>query len=252
MANETPFHSYVEIGDTPRKSLDLAGYGSGFLVLFCLVSFFIFCILLILSFIFGWYYLKWISLFSALGILALAIYNFLKVFRIKDDSELNEKKEINILDSPRLVEAQRAKIFLGFDFGNNFRLRTTGSHDYSEILLDFTDESFIPLMEYCKKLEIKKERIESNDEIIITEFLPYIKVFDETIKSFGKYWLYRKDQNGILHKISEDDIKKDGFTKVESHYDSKLSCDNNLFNIYELQLEVDYDSKTLKMFYGAW
>lgn len=252
MANETPFHHYVEIGDTPSQSLDLEGYGSCFLVVFCLVFFLVFFILLILSFIFGWYYLKWISLFSALIILVLAIYNFLKFFGIKDDSELNEKKEINILDSPRLGEAQRAKIFLGFDFGNDFRLRTTGSHDYSEILLDFTDESFIPLMEYCKKLEIKKERIESIDEIIITEFLPYIKVFDETIISFGSEWLYRKDQNGNLHKISEDDIKKDGFTKVESHYDSKLSCDDDLFIIYQLTLEVDYKSKTLKMFYGGW
>ena len=43
--------------------------------------------------------------------------------------------------------------------------------------------------------------------------------------------------------------KRAGFTKVEDYHDPSLSKPDNLWAKCRLQCEVDYENRTLKMFY---
>ena len=120
-----------------------------------------------------------------------------------------------------LREAEHAKRFLGFDFGNDFTLRKITSHDYAEILLDFDEASFAPLMDFCKSQAESSGRVDNKDEIVITEIKQHIETEDK--------------------KIIEA-----GFTKTECYYDLLLSKPDNLWIISRLKCEVDYENKTLK------
>lgn len=191
MANETPHHKYREITDDPAEGNDAAEGWCGSLFLFIVslpLSFIIFLILLIF---FNWQ----ISLEISLCVFVLIIISGFCSKYGYDKS------------SPRLKEAERAKRFLGYDFGTDFTLRSTGSHDYEEILLDFPEESFLSLMDYCKKFDKKEERIDAENEITITKFLPYLKVFDDSIME-GEDGLVKKGKDGNLYLVTEDEIKK--------------------------------------------
>lgn len=215
MANETPNHIYREVGDNPEEGTNYgcAWIMSGF-IFFISVPF---IVLTVVSFCCEWNIMRWVWLVVSLIIILFGVYP-----RVVYDKT-----------SPKLLEAQRAKIFLGYDFGNNFKLRTTGSHDYSEILLDFEEDAFNSLCEFCKSKEACKIQTSSPEEITITEIKHHI-VKKESLLEF------------------EEELTKKGFTKTESYYDSSLSKENNLWIKCMLQCEVDYENKTLKMFYVGW
>lgn len=226
MANETLGHTYREITDDPASG-DNAGcswFMSGCLFVFASP----FVILAIISFIIKWDILKWIFLSIALLLLTFAIIERL--------SFCKSPKKVNTFmkrPSPRLLEAERAKNFLGFNFGDDFRLRATGSHDYAEILIDFSDESFAPLKEFCLGLPSSKTRKNEKSEITITETMPYIVVKDDSF-------------------IGRERIVKPGFTKIEGYYDPSLTQKDNLWITSQLRLEVDYEANTLKMSWTGW
>lgn len=215
MANETPYHTYREVGDDP---IDGDSYGCAWImskiVLFISIPF---IALTVVSFCCGWEIMKWVWLAISLLIVLFGLYT-----RMCYDKT-----------SPKLLEAQRAKNFLGYDFGDNFKLRTTGSHDYSEILLDFEEDAFTPLSEFCKSQTAYKIQTSTQDEITITEIKHHI-VVQEKVFEF------------------EEELTKPGFTKIESYYDPSLSKEDHLWIKCLLQCEVDYENMTLKMFYVGW
>lgn len=231
MANETYGCRYREITDDPiwgddPTSGDNAGcswFMSG--CLFVIASPFV--ILAIIAFILKWNILKWIFLSIALLLCVFAIIERLSFCKLP--KELNDSMK---RPSPRLLEAERAKRFLGFDFGDDFKLRKTGCHDYVEILIDFSDESFAPLKEFCLGLQSSKTRKNEESMITIAETMPYIVVEDDSF--IGKR------------------IVKPGFTKIERYYDPRLTINDSLYITSELGLEVDYAVNTLKMFWAGW
>lgn len=235
MANETPHHIYREITDDHTEGHDAAVGWCASLLLFIVsvpLSLGLFLLLLIFC---NWQISAMISI--SVFVLIIIFGLFLKYGYDKT--------------SPRLKESEKAKRFLDYDFGTVFTLRTTYSHDYEEILLDFSQESFLPLMNFCKKLNEKEERIDSVDEITIKKFLPHIKVLNESFieweDELGMEW---KDGNSFSNNGAE--IKNDGFTKIESYYNPNLSNDNNLWIKSQIKLEVDYNYRTLKMSYTVW
>lgn len=145
--------------------------------------------------------------------------------------------------SPRLSEAQRAKNFLGFDFGTEFKLKTTGSHDYSEILLDFSQEYFVPLQEFCKNQ--RNSTFYDDYEKSIIGIIDHIILKDDSI-------------------IGSEKITRQGFTKVQNFYSSKLyltpedyakeirgwNYEGHITS--QIRLEVDFDCRTLKMSRIDW
>lgn len=224
MANETPHHEYMEITDAPSDNSGCSWLISGCLFVLSIP----FLIFTIIAFIFDWSVAKWILAPIFVLIFVWALFERLSFCKLPDKLDKSLKRP-----SPRLLEAQRAKKFLGFDFGQDFRLRTTGSHDYAEILLDFNESDFIPLKSFCENSNESSQRVDSDDEIIITDIKKFI-VLD--------------DGCGYIWKTTT----KSGFTKVERYYDPKLSEDGNLWITSQLQLEVDYECRTLKMSWTGW
>lgn len=211
MTNETPHHRYRIVSDNPEEGED---YASRWLMSGCMLIIAIIPLLwLILSLILNWIIVFWIS-----TIALLVLFTATLSLRFNYDKT-----------SPRLREAERAKRFLGFDFGNDFTLKKTSLHDYAEILLDFDEASFAPLMEFCKSQEESSERVynKKEKEIVVTEIKQYIENKE-----------YRKET-----------IRKVGFTKVKDYHDPSLSKPDNLWIKCSLQCEVDYENRTLKMFY---
>lgn len=226
MANETLGHTYREISDDPASGDNV---GCSRLMSGCLfVIAYPFVVLAIIAFITEWDILKWIFLSIALLVLIFAIIERLSFGKLPKKLNASMKRP-----SPRLLEAERTKNFLGFDFGNDFRLRATGSHDYAEILIDFSDESFAPLKEFCLSLQRSKTRKDEESEIIITETMPYIVIKDESF-------------------IGRERILKTGFTKIEGYYDPSLTQNDSLWIKSQLTLEVDYEVNTLKMSWTGW
>lgn len=234
MANETPHHTYREITDNPGDNPGCAWFASG--CLFIIASPFV--LLTILAFVFDWQIIQWVFLSLSALLILLALIERLSFCKLP-----NKLNAIVNRPSPRLSEAQRAKDFLGFDFGTDFRLRTTGSHDYSEILLDFNDEPFIPLKEFCMS---QTSSATCNDsKTIIMGSLDYILVKD------GAF-------------TSEEKTIKPGYTKIENNYDPGLKikdidCLNEISGFgyagtitSQWRLEVDYECRTLKMSWTGW
>ena len=211
MANETPHCKYRIVSDNPKEGDDCATSQclSGCVVMIAVIP----LLDLVWSLFLGWTIMSWISTIA----LCVLIIAALSLWFDYDKT------------SPRLREAERAKRFLGFDFGNDFTLKKTSLHDYAEILLDFDEASFAPLMEFCKSQEESSERVynKKEKEIVVTEIKQYIENKE-----------YRKET-----------IRKVGFTKVEDYHDPSLSKPNNLWTKCRLKCEVDYENRTLKMFY---
>ena len=225
MANEPPHHTYREITDNPSDNLGCAWFASGCLFIIAVP----FVLLTILAFVFDWQIIRWVFLsLSALFIL-LALVERLSFCKLP-----NKLNEIVNRPSPRLSEAQLAKDFLGFDFGDDFKLKTTGSHDYAEILLDFKENGFDLLKNFCEDSMALYNRIDGEDEITITEVKKHL-VIDEGCDFIGK-----------------PPITKSGYTKIESYYAPQLSKDGNLWITSMLGLEVDYECRTLKMSWTGW
>ena len=208
MANETPNHKYTVVSDNPKDGEDYATrkHISDRMSIVTIIP----LAFIVLSIISNWVIVFWISV-TTLCVLLVAVLSF----------RANYDKT-----SPRLKEAKYAKDFLGFDFGNSFTLRKTESHDYAEILLDFDETLFVPLMDFCKSQAESSERVDNKDEIVISE----IKQCIET-------------KNG--------EIPKTGFTKTESYHAPSLNTPDNLRSTSRLQCEVDYENRTLKMFYAG-
>lgn len=207
MANETPNYKYTIISDDPKDAEEYAYRKqlSDYVSIVTVVP----LAFIVLSIISNWIIVFWISV-VALCVLIVATLSF----------RANYDKT-----SPRLREAEHAKHFLGFDFGNDFTLRKTSSPDYAEILLDFDETSFAPLIDFCKSQTESSERLDNKDEIVITEIKQQIETESE----------------GIV---------KVGFTKTESYYAPSLTDDLQIKS--RLQCEVDYENRTLKMFYVGW
>ena len=204
MANETPNHKYTIISDDPKDAEEYAYRKqlSDYVSVVAVVP----LAFIVLSIISNWIIVFWISV-VALCVLIMAALSF----------RANYDKT-----SPRLREAEHAKHFLGFDFGDNFTLRKTKASNYEEILLDFDEASFTPLMVFCKSQAESSERVDNKDEIVITEIKQHIEAESE----------------GIV---------KVGFMKTESYYAPSLTDDLQIKS--RLQCEVDYENRTLKMFY---
>lgn len=208
MANETPHYQYTIVSDDPKEGEEyayrkqLSDYVS--IVMVVPLAF------IVLSLILNWIIVFWISV-MALCVLIVATISF----------RANYDKT-----SPRLREAEHAKHFLGFDFGDDFTLRKTRAYNYEEILLDFDETPFAPLMDFCKNQVETSERVDSKDEIVITEIKQYIETKEKTTKS--------------------------GFTKVKNYYNPSLGTADNLRISSRLQCEVDYEDRILKMFYIGW
>lgn len=197
MIDYTPRHRYTEIVDyIPPKENVLRRKIRGYCLLFLYIA------------IVGWLFIKifqcsstiWSFLYDCIGSVFLALIIgvvFVFVYDLFSPGK------------PRLREkyASVIKSVIGFDWGNDYKLLYTGSHDYEEYLYMFTEESFEPLKKY---LESMKEGEQEGTSLHVQH-----RYMDST----GK--------------------ERAGFSLIENRLREDLS--GNIESI-----EVDYEERTLK------
>lgn len=135
MIDYTPNHKYEEIKDNSQKHQShRTSKHSIYVILSTIIA-------MILGFIFLPLWAKIIMLI--IGVIIIVI-SALALFVSSDQS----KNRI----------ANKIKPVLGFDFGDDFKLLRTTSHDYEEFLYLFTEESFEPLKQYLETMKDSEDK----------------------------------------------------------------------------------------------
>lgn len=146
MIDYTPHHQYEEIIDfIPPKKDVVWGKIIGYLLLLFYIAIVCWFITIILH---SDSVLLFIKNSIALGAIALFVGVIFVIIHWLSSSQ-----------SPRLKAnyASAIKNVIGFDFGNDFKLLYTGSHDYEEYLYIFSEESFGPLKEHLESIPNGKD-----------------------------------------------------------------------------------------------
>lgn len=146
MIDYTPFCHYEEIIDyIPSKKDVIRGRIVGYLLLFLYIAFVGWGGKKIVQYGSVWLYIKYTA---ALIVIALILGLIFKI--------------IHWIVSPqrprlRAHYASVIKDVIGFDFGDDFKLLFTGSHDYEEYFYIFSKESFEPLKKHLESIPDGKD-----------------------------------------------------------------------------------------------
>ena len=143
MIDYTPHHKYTEIVDyIPDPKKVLKGKIIGCLLLFVYIGIVVWLFLkMVYSAPSIWAaiqnFLLFVFIALILGVVFLLIWGF------------------NSPSRPRLRAnyANVIKHVIGYDFGDDYKLLYTGSHDYEEYLYIFSEESFAPFREYLDSMK---------------------------------------------------------------------------------------------------
>ena len=144
MIDYTPNHQYTEVKDS--SSSEDKG---------CISEIVIFIVISTLLFGIAIYYLpNWWILFTIIFVPVILVA--LLIGAIASYKEPSKNKIANTI-----------KGVIGFDFGDDFKLLKTASHDYEEYLYIFSEESFENLKSYLESIdEGKIKEFKSNNRII--------------------------------------------------------------------------------------
>lgn len=130
MIDYTPRHRYTEIVDKPVVEYSRHQVWKKRLRNIAIIS----------SYIVGWIILpRWFMVIISFLLLCAA---FVVVICLAMIPRQLSKEEI----------AKVIKEVIGFDFGNDFKLLRTKSHDYEEYLYIFTEEAFCPLKDHLESM----------------------------------------------------------------------------------------------------
>lgn len=152
MIDYTPNHQYTEVKDS--SSSEKKG---------CIPGIATFIVISTLLFVLAIYYLpNWWILFTIIFVSVILVALLIGVL-IEAIASYKEPSKNEI--------ANTIKGVIGFDFGDDFKLLKTASHDYEEYLYIFSEESFENLKSYLESIDegkIKdfksKNRIINRDE----------------------------------------------------------------------------------------
>lgn len=128
----------------------------------------------------------------------LPFYIFFKAWKAKNNYEKV---------SPRLEKGEIVKELIGFDFGENFKLRETSSNKYREYLIDLEEADIQSLKEFCENQnegEFDRNNNETNSDI------------------FKEIWKIKSQDGCIL------------YTQINHYHAEKRSC------------EIDFKNNTIK------
>ena len=152
MIDYTPYHQYSEIHDyIPEKKAIIKSKIIGYSLLLLYVG----IIILLVTKMLTWpMFFSWSSLFDFIEqmfwvfILAIIIgFIFVAIYAFNSPGETRLKADY----------ANAIKDVIGFDFGDDFKLLFTSSHDYEEYLYVFTEESFGPLKDHLESMKEGKQ-----------------------------------------------------------------------------------------------
>ena len=142
MIDYTPHHQYKEIVDyIPERKKVVKGKIIGYALLLTYITLIGWISIRIMEKTTIWSFFPDIIVLAVLslvmGIIFMLIYGFLSPGRPRLKSDFG-----NIIKS-----------IVGFDFGEDYKLLYTSSHDYEEYLYIFSEASFLPFRDYLESLK---------------------------------------------------------------------------------------------------
>ena len=139
MIDYTPHHQYTEVLDRPEQVKDFSHKWTKRAITLAVVAGIICAIILGFQYLPRWIMIVITFLMVIVGIIALIGYAIA-------DYQPPSKSQI----------ASVIKDVIGFDFGDDFKLLKTSSHDYEEYLYIFSECSFKPLKNHLDSIPDKE------------------------------------------------------------------------------------------------
>ena len=139
MIDYTPHHQYTEVLDRPEQVKDFAHKWTKRAITLAVVAGIICAIILGFQYLPRWIMIVITFLMVIVGIIALIGYAIA-------DYQPPSKSQI----------ASVIKDVIGFDFGDDFKLLKTSSHDYEEYVYNFSESSFKPLKNHLDSIPDKE------------------------------------------------------------------------------------------------
>lgn len=136
MISYTPGHEYSEVIDEPIEKSSISRRLLNRFISIVIVSCIIWGIILCFKYLSLWNSIIITLIVLALGVIFLFFYT---IFHYKSPSKSTVARVI--------------KSVIGYDFGDDFRLLYTASHDYEEYLYIFSKESFEPFRLYLESVQ---------------------------------------------------------------------------------------------------
>ena len=146
MTNYTPLHDYKEIVDyiPPQKDV-IRGKIVDYLLLFIYIAIIGWAIMRILLCGSIWHGIVYVIALIIIGLFIGVVFMFIHLLYSPGKPRLRAKY------------ASAIKDVIGFDFGDDYKLLFTGSHDYEEYLYIFSEESFEPLKKHLESIPDGKD-----------------------------------------------------------------------------------------------
>ena len=135
MISYTPYHKYVEVFDKPEVKRSISKRMLYWFIAIIIITFVIGGLVLCFRYLSLWDAISITLAVLGIGVIAIIIYVI-----------------INYEPPSKSKVASVIKSVIGYDFGEDFRLLHTSSHDYDEYLYIFSEESFEPLRLYLESV----------------------------------------------------------------------------------------------------
>ena len=139
MIDYTPHHQYTEVLDSPEQGKGFTHKWTRSVIAIAVVVGIIYAILLGFKYLPHWIMIIIIVITIFVGIIALIVYAI-------PSYQPPSKSQI----------ASAIKNVIDFDFGDDFKLLKTSSHDYEEYLYIFSETSFEPLKNHLDSIPDKE------------------------------------------------------------------------------------------------
>ena len=139
MIDYTPHHQYTEVLDRPEQANNFAHKWTKRIIALAVMAGIICAILL------GFQYLpRWIMILISIIVVLVGIIALIG-YAIASYQPPSKSQVANVI-----------KNVIGFDFGDDFKLLKTSSHDYEEYLYIFSESSFEPLKNHLDSISDKE------------------------------------------------------------------------------------------------
>lgn len=139
MIDYTPHHQYTEVLDRPEQTKNFAHKWTKRVITFAFVAG------IICAMLFGFQYLpRWIMIFITIIMVFVGIIVLIG-YAIASYQPPSKSQVSSVI-----------KNVIGFDFGDDFKLLKTSSHDYEEYLYIFSESSFEPLKNHLDSISDKE------------------------------------------------------------------------------------------------
>ena len=215
MGNESLNKYYIEVSDNPKESVSYTNH--------CLFSILLILILMLFLFLSGI-----VRIFKQKKLCKILLYISGIIFLASIISYISYDHS-----SPRIKKGNVVKEYLGYDFGNEYKLLERNHREYFVYQIELKDSDFEKLRRFCESQQ---------------------DVYDEPSLE-NKNIVYTDVRHSIFTKHKEKDESRgssQGFYKKQRFYKIDENKKTNHIPEIEKILEIDYENKLITMKFLFW